>query len=157
MPTLAAAVAGTVIWGGPGTAQDTAGPECGSFTLERTFGSMTFVDLGPEGKSPGDQRVVRNMLTDQDGNAVGSIHIIATLLSKEDLLLARGVVDLPNGTISFDTLLTVPAADESPGPAIPNYSSVTGGTGAYAHATGVMITTTRDDDSRELSFDLRCD
>ena len=161
MATLAATVAGTLLWGGPGIAQDT-GPACGAFTLERTLGSMTFVDLGAEGKSPGDQRVLRNTLSDQDGNEVGSIHIISTLLSEdgpegEDLLLAHGVVELPNGTISVVTLLTVPAADESPGPDKPNHSSVTGGTGAFVHATGVMTTITRDDGTRELSFDLKCD
>jgi hypothetical protein len=161
MPIWAAAVAGGFLSSGA-AAQDMAGPECGSFTLERTLGSMTFVDLGAEGKSPGDQRVIRNTLSDRGGNEVGSIHIISTLVSAdgpegEDQLLARAVVDLPNGTISVVTLLTVPGADESPGPDKPNDSSVTGGTGAFAHATGVMTTTTREDGARELSFELRCD
>jgi hypothetical protein len=156
-----ATVTGTLLWAGSGAAQDLTGPECGPFTLERTQRSMAFVDLGAEGKSPGDQRVMRNTLADQDGNELGSVHIISTLVSEdgpegEDLLLAQSVVDLPNGTISYVTLLTVPAADESPGSAKPNYSSVTGGTGAFAHATGVMTTVTRDDGVRELSFDLRC-
>ena len=155
------AAAGMLMWHGPCVAQDVPGPECGPFTVERTLGSMTFVDLGAEGKSPGDQRVVRNTLTDQDGNEVGSIHIISTLLSEEgpegeDLLLANGVVELTTGTLSVVTLLTVPAADESPGPGKPNHSAVTGGTAAFANATGVMITTTRDDGRRELSFELTC-
>jgi hypothetical protein len=158
---LTAAAAAMLLWHGPCFAQDVAGPACGSFTLERTLGSMTFVDLGAEGKSPGDQRVIRNTLADQDGNEVGAIHIISTFLSGEgpegeDLLLANGVVELTTGTLSVATLLTVPAADQSPGPGKPNHSSVTGGTGAFANATGVMITTTRDDGRRELSFELTC-
>jgi hypothetical protein len=91
--------------------------------------------------------VIRNALSDQDGNDVGAIHITSTLVSEEgpeseDLLVARGVVDLPNGTISVVTLLTVPAAEARPGPDKPNDSPVTGGTGAFAHATGVMTTMT---------------
>ena len=161
VPTLAAAVTAALFSFGI-AAQDAARPACGPFTLERSLGTMAFVDLGAEGKSPGDQRVIRNTLQDQDGNEVGAIHIVSTLLAEqgpdgEDRLMAQGVVDLPNGTISVVTLLAVPAADASPGPDKPNESPVTGGTGAFAHATGVMTTTTLEDGRRELSFDLRCD
>jgi hypothetical protein len=102
---LAAAMAGPLLWEGPGLAQDVAGPECGSFTLERMLGILEFVDVGAEGKSPGDQRVLTNTLTDQDGKKVGSLHIVATLLAApgpegEDLLLANAVAEFPNGTIS---------------------------------------------------------
>lgn len=162
MAVLAAVTAGMLAWHGSAHAQDMTGPECGSFTLERTLGSMTFVDLGAEGKSPGDQRVIRNTLTDQDGNELGSIHIISTLLPEdgangEDHLLADAVVELANGTLSVVSLLTVPTADQSPGPDKPNQSAVTGGTGAFANATGVMITSTRDDGRRELAFELTCE
>jgi hypothetical protein len=162
LAVLVATTAGMLVGAGSGLAQDVTGPECGSFAVERTLGSMTFVDLGAEGKSPGDQRVIRNTLTDQDGNELGSIHIISTLMSEdgpegEDLLLANAVVELSSGTLSVVTLLTVPAADQSPGPGKPNHSAVTGGTGTFANAAGVMITTTRDDGRRELSFELTCD
>ena len=87
---------------------------------------------------------------------------MSTLLSEdgpegEDLTLANAVVQLANGTLSVVTLLTVPAADQSPGPGKPNESSVTGGTGAFANASGVMITTTQDDGRRELRFEIACD
>lgn len=159
---LAATSAGMLLWGGPGVAQDMAGPACGPFTLELTNDSITIVDLGPEGKSPGDQRVIEGTLTDKDGSQVGSLHLVSTLLSKpgpegQDLVFFSGIYEFRNGTISAVGLAPVPAADASRAPDKPVRSSVTGGTGAFAHARGEITATTRDNGPREPSFDITCD
>jgi hypothetical protein len=163
MAPLVAAMAGTLLWGGPGLAQDMAGPKCGSFTLEFTYDSITFVDLPPEGESPGDQRVIEGTLTDQDGNKVGAVYGISTLMSGpgpegQDLILVNAIEAFPNGTISMVGPAPVPdAADENRGPDKPVPYAVAGGTGAFGHATGEITATTRDDGMREFSFDLTCD
>lgn len=155
------AIALALLCGGPGLAQGTPGPKCGSFALQYTNDSRTFVDHGPEGKSPGDQRVAKGTLTDRSGNNVGSLYAVTTLLpgpgpEGQDLTLGNLIHEFPNGTISSVGLVPFAAADESRPPDKPTAYAVTGGTGAFARATGQVTGATLDDGTRELSYDLTC-
>lgn len=82
------------------------------------------------------------------------IHFVATLTGPAgDELLGNGCMILPDGKISFQILLSRPVTPDSHGN-INRYSAITGGTGDYRDARGVINDQTRANGYRELIIDF---
>jgi hypothetical protein len=78
------------------------------------------------------------------------IHFVVTLTGTAgDELLGNGCMILPDGKISFQILLSRPVVADSDGN-INRYSAITGGTGAYWNARGVINDQTHANGYREL-------
>ena len=137
-------VATVVITAGAVTALAACGSEDG--LNERTLrftdreGRMaTSVDAPPrtlarEQINPGDQVVTTRHLLDGSGNRAGTVHSVCTITDgqNEDATQAcQGVVELDDGRLSFSK--TAKLSEPKPPP-----MAVTGGTGAYNGATGVI-------------------
>lgn len=90
--------------------------------------------------SSGDLIVFTNPLADTAGKRVGRLHVqcVTTTGSSNFLaskLTCNGVMVLPGGTLSLQAIV---------GPNVPTTNAaITGGTGVYANARGVVVSTER--------------
>lgn len=155
--TLAAAALAALA--APAAAADA--PACGSFDLYPVADGITPVDEPPEGPSPGDRRIARYLLTDEDGATVGRFDVVATVLAApeggETELLATGVHAFASGTVTITMRYTLPdPASAGSGPDRELVQAVTGGTGDFAGASGTTTSVTLDDGRRRMTFDLDC-
>lgn len=138
---------------------------CAPFTVvsgdER---SVQHLDFGDDGPGPGDMRIGRRSLVDEAGNDRGHYRwvIIGLDASPEagDLGESYGihVMNLPDGQVHFQFLTEVVSAPDDTGrPSVgSSVGVVTGGTGAYASARGVVR---RDFDGAQSTYavDISCD
>jgi hypothetical protein len=113
-------------------------------------------DVRPHGLSTGDHFVGAVALR-QQGHMTGRLHVICTILDRsyrgQD---CQGVLVLRDGTITIssgglDRLL--PGQPASP-PHSPDEMAITGGTGAYRGATGVVSMQAHKDDSSTITVSL---
>ncbi len=122
---------------------------------------LTFVDHPPTGLSIGDNRVGSRNLLDTDGNAVGRTSWIVTVLETgEGDSLGSGAVtqhfELSNGSIvAHYTYDARKSLDKTPPTAGQRQFAVTGGTGDFRGATGI-IEYVLDDGSATYVFDIDC-
>ncbi|MEM7446078.1 MAG: hypothetical protein AAF414_22350 [Pseudomonadota bacterium] len=160
MSKLAAALALTTI-AGVASAQQASDPHCGNFVAFVVNDDVTVVDQGPEGASPGDQRIIRGRLTDTDGNRIGRQHAIATIshssVEGEPLFYVTLLETFDVGTVASTAMIPSPnALDPSSRPDASYQRAVTGGTGDFAHATGTVTLESTADGSRRATYDLDC-
>lgn len=114
------------------------------------------VDLGPRGLSNGDYFVAAITLRSADRIA-GRAHVICTIVDRryqgQDcdfvLLFRDGTVTASGG--GLDRLL--PAQSPPPDDAADEYA-ITGGTGAYQGASGVLSMRSHNDDSSTITLSL---
>ncbi|RBW60447.1 hypothetical protein [Ruegeria sp. A3M17] len=139
--------------------------ECGDFTIYYRQHDVYVEDRGEEGEGPADVRHGSAQLHDADDQPIGSFFWKATVMPRhadglEDQphpLLATGHTVLSNGTINWSGV-----ADRSniQGKNLPTRSfqyGVTGGTGVFSGAGGVMeAVTVEGEDRRTLNFTLMC-
>lgn len=150
-----------VVYSGSAMAQDAEGPECGTFTLYYEQAWREYVDHGAEGPSTGDQRISSGHVFDDEGNQVGEVDIITTMLAAPDgedhPVLAMLHHTFPNGSLNSvvrgaksnanDVNRTTSASHERP---------ITGGSGEFAHATGSVTSVFRRDGPCELTSNVIC-
>jgi hypothetical protein len=106
---------------------------------------FTFIDVGERGKSPGDYGVFRDPLADPDtGKHVGTIDVQCIAAYADQ---CRGSIRLiGRGQIVFDGITPV-GVD-------PDRFAVTGGTGVFAKARGLLVVSFPSEDSATLTLRL---
>ncbi|MEM7443605.1 MAG: hypothetical protein AAF414_09785 [Pseudomonadota bacterium] len=118
--------------------------------------TTNIIDHPPEGDSPGDIRVGLRELADQDGNPAGALYFVSTLAQLSDegehLFVADFQVDLPDGLLVGST--NFQRVNDTTQESAPLVIVITGGSGAYRGASGVLEIESGDRPS--YSFDLDC-
>ncbi|MEM8564162.1 MAG: hypothetical protein AAGF57_18130 [Pseudomonadota bacterium] len=127
-----------------------------------TVGEITFVDNGDEGVSPGDNRILTHHLADENGDEVGIVNVISTVLHSPvpaaTTMYAEGAMHFDAGTLHWSNTSTlVDAADTSRTTDDAFDTVVLGGTGAFRYATGTFHLAPRADGSYDMSFDISCE
>jgi hypothetical protein len=144
-----------------GFAQDTSGPHCGTFDVTIRYDKGSTVDNGPGGPSTGDQRILRYLISDAGGKQLGQMLVTATVMPQRDDrnydLHSHLVHTFPNGTI---VSVESPRVSAVLRPEIsPNHTidgAVTGGTGAFAGATGTTSAKPVENGVYRKTFNIRC-
>lgn len=125
---------------GAGASAQSSGPR--TLSLEELEKGSTFVHIrntkttSQRSNSQGDVITFTNPLADASGRMVGKIHVgcLTTTGARDFLksvLTCTGVLVLRDGTLTM-------VANTSPGLPMTT-GAITGGTGAYANATGVVV------------------
>lgn len=159
---FAAILAAAVLPLGVASAQDSAVPHCGAFVSYLEPQSVEVLDLGAEGPSAGDQRLIHETIFDADGNAIGTQDALATLLARtdgqgRDLFFVTLLASFADGELASTALIpSRDTATRAAGPTSQYSRIVTGGTGAFAHATGTVQLETLADGRRQARYDLTC-
>jgi hypothetical protein len=105
------------------------------------------IDLGKKGHSLGDQLVIAEDLY-QNGKKIGDHSVVCTYVhTGPDALQCLGTFALPQGQITGQALLHLPAASAVD-------VAVTGGSGAYSAAGGYVRTVPAGTTERHVTFHL---
>ncbi|MEM7443899.1 MAG: hypothetical protein AAF414_11275 [Pseudomonadota bacterium] len=126
-----------------------------------TLGEITFIDHSEEGAGPGDNRVLIHYLTDENGEDVGYAHVLSTVLHPPEpgvtSIYVEGTMHLAGGTLHWTDVQTiVDPTDTSRSTPDPIEAVISGGTGAFRHASGVYHGVPQGDDAYNISFDISC-
>ena len=127
----------------PASAQDPAARVLKLTELEKgsTFKHVRTTKSGSRRANlPGDLIVFTNPVADGSGETVGRLHVqCVTTTGASNFLKSKltcaGVMTLPGGTLTLQAMT-------SPGNPTTN-GAITGGTGVYANARGVLVSTER--------------
>jgi Dirigent-like protein len=133
------AVAAAAILGSGAVAQ---GPSSGILTLTELDRGSTFTHIRntkttlPRSNALGDLIVFTNPLADASGQVVGRLHVDCVTTTgardfRKSVLTCGGVMVLRDGTLTLQTTVS-PSTPTTTG-------AITGGTGAYANARGVVV------------------
>ncbi|MEU8079598.1 hypothetical protein AB0B31_29655 [Catellatospora citrea] len=105
------------------------------------------LDHGKKGPSLGDERTVFEDVY-RDGKKIGDHSVVCTYVSLgPDALQCVGTFSLPDGQITAQALLHLPAAASIDIP-------ITGGSGAYSTAQGYVHTVPAGETERHLTFHI---
>ncbi len=157
---IAAAIAFISFVAAPGQAH--AAPECGPFAVMLENEHRHFVNIAAEGASPGDMRVLRMKLKDEDGNKIGTLHISSVLLPP---VMEDGAQNVQatqqhvfeNGTIASIAIILQPDMDDIDVEPVASYAApVLGGTGEFIHVSGAIERSMDKDGNIWFRYDLRC-
>ena len=109
----------------------------GTLTVLTKNREIKTVELGPQGPSHGDIRVINAPLYDQSGKEkVGRLDVFCAITDpgqKAHMAQCTGTFSLQDGEISVQGVVPVPNASN---PAAGNVDAITGGTGKYAGVRG---------------------
>ncbi|WP_421725998.1 allene oxide cyclase barrel-like domain-containing protein [Bauldia sp.] len=136
---------------------------CAPFQAVSELDTIHFIDHGEDELSPGDQRVLKFMYFDTDGNRIGTQHTTTTVMHPhpEDgdghALMANAVLVFDAGTLrtSLFSQLRDPT-DTSQSSVDPVEWVVLGGTGVFAGATGNTRPVPRGDGTYDVEIDIVC-
>jgi hypothetical protein len=146
VPILAlAAIVVSALLLGPGASAQSSGPR--TLTLKELEEGATFTHIRNTKSAPnrsnaqGDVLAFTNPLADSSGRVVGKLHVgcLTTTGARDfmkSVLTCTGVLALRDGTLTM-------VANTSPGRATTT-GAITGGTGAYANARGVVVSKAAD-------------
>ncbi|MEM9107282.1 MAG: hypothetical protein AAGC96_16645 [Pseudomonadota bacterium] len=144
-----------------GVTVSAAAPACEDQALFMSNENILFLGDATEGAKPGDRRILDWRVHDAEGNALGSFHVITTVLGEAEdghLITAVGSVIFPNGEIHATITTELPDASSSTRSSAQNVDwAIVGGTDAFAHAFGTLVTGPPADATRSLddwSFDI---
>ncbi|MFE8950167.1 hypothetical protein [Streptomyces sp. NPDC007856] len=105
------------------------------------------IDLGEKGKSLGDQLVIAEDLY-RHGKKIGDHSVVCTYIHTEpDALQCLGTFALPEGQITGQALLHLPAPSAVD-------VAVTGGSGAFSNVGGYVRTVPAGTTERHVTFNL---
>ncbi|MEM7443527.1 MAG: hypothetical protein AAF414_09390 [Pseudomonadota bacterium] len=138
--------------------------ECAHPDILSTFGEVAYIDHSDEGAGPGDNRVLIHHLTDEDGDDVGFAHVLSTVMhspesgeSGETHIHLEGTVHLDDGVLHWSDVQTLFDPTDTSRTAEETFEAVvTGGTGAFRHASGVIHGEPLGDGAFSISFDISC-
>jgi hypothetical protein len=96
--------------------------------------SVTRVDIGAKGKSPGDTEIIRQLLFNRrlTQRSIGSADLVCTFVDDRRLRVCRGTYSLPKGKLVVGGSLSYRQFYEL---------AVLGGTGIYDNARGSLVVT----------------
>jgi len=96
--------------------------------------SVTRVDIGAKGKSPGDMEVIRQLLFNRrvTQKSIGSADLVCTFIDSRRSRVCRGTYQLPKGRLVVGGSLLYRQFYEL---------AVLGGTGIYDNARGSLVVT----------------
>ena len=125
---------------------------------------IEFIDLEPEGVSPGDFRVGLGPLVNQDGDVVGEIEWIATIVRPDSegntRQMADAVLRLATGDILYRMLpeRTIREGNITELSVSPVEATrlITGGTGVFANASGDVAWDRDDEDNITFTVNVTC-
>lgn len=138
---------------------------CEEFTVQWAVDKVTSIDLLEEGRSIGDQMVVRGNISDMAGTPVGSMFVNSTVMPYSDDLEDSQPIPFfaimhyifPDGRLTtsgiFERHDTGTNTDLPP---VTFEYPIIGGTGIFSHTTGTMVASTDDSGTRLLNFRPRC-
>lgn len=136
--------------------------QCGSFTVYQSNPHLTFVDHRGDGATPGDQRIIKADLVDEEGRAVGRQDIVATVVHPEEngsqTVMSNILERFEQGSIS--TVTYAKFQDIAGNPSPPEHAlvwHVVGGTDAFAGAEGSIRSTPSADGRRAYEHELTCE
>lgn len=124
---------------------------------------VNYVDQGPDGLSVGDRRIGYRAVKSSDGAQIGHHSWINTVVfANPDTGIIRSfedhVIRFDDGQVFFSVsneLIRLPS--DTAKPSVPDHSgAVTGGTGSYARAQGV-VDVSFEGTAIEYGFDINCD
>ena len=126
--------------------------------------SVEYLDIHTEGPGPGDMRVGRRGLVDEDGNAAGSYRWILRSLDappgsgERSEVYQNHAMTLNDGELHFQSLAeAVRSADGTDRVSVGDYTGIViGGTGAYMFARGT-VDASFDGKQVTYAFNIRCD
>ena len=136
-------------------------PKCEVFELIVGEGSTNVIDTGPDGLSIGDSRVGARDLLNADGDVVGELLFNASVVSEKDgMYRLMGDVHyvFDSGRLHFATVYELPDPSTPDLPkTLPSFEyHATGGVGAFEGVSGSTKTTSHDDGSRKIVFNISC-
>ncbi|MEM6464539.1 MAG: hypothetical protein AAF724_21780 [Pseudomonadota bacterium] len=143
-------------------------PDCTPFTLQALDGRVVKThDQGDSGPSIGDLRLGERIVGDEDGNPVGELRWVITLLDPDHggeptHHLMRMYFLLDSGTIITEGVHALMAQmhDADRVSVAPTEMVILGGTGAFRHARGVvdyMPATDGNPEDVQFGLDISCD
>lgn len=134
---------------------------CGEFIIYIKNSKVSFFDIEPEGISTGDRRLGRYDIVDEAGNQLGSFVFTGTIMppsgNGKHQLHAVAHYSLESGSIS--TSMVYEMNDASNTTTTPDQQfvyPVTGGTGSFAGARGILVSSKDSKGRRAHTFDLTC-
>ncbi|MEM7445945.1 MAG: hypothetical protein AAF414_21665 [Pseudomonadota bacterium] len=163
IPSRAAAIASACLALSPMAPSAASGQEgCELPNILLRVGEIAFIDHGDDGVTPGDNRVLLHYLFDDDGEEIGTVHALSTVLhsptAEGTTIYVEGTLHVDSGTVHWTNTQTLAdPGDTSRSTADHVETVIAGGTGAFQHARGIMLVTPLDDNEYELSFDIVCD
>ena len=130
------------------------GPACEDMALFKSNEEIIFLGDEMAGAQPGDRRILDWRVHDAAGNDLGSFHVVTTVLSDTaggHLITAVGSLLFPNGEVHASTTTELPdAASEGRSSADAVVWAIVGGTGAFDHASGTIVTGPPEDAAQSL-------
>ncbi|MDP5220415.1 hypothetical protein Q5Y75_24830 [Ruegeria sp. 2205SS24-7] len=141
---------------------------CGQTELRFSNTLIEFVGVNPASAGVGDRRISHWYLEDLGGLYVGAFDVITTVLGgHQDMghyVRVDGSLAFPNGDIFVATTTSIADAADTyrSGEAQQVYDwAVTGGTGDFANASGMVSVTVPEKhqahlDNRPIKLDVRC-
>jgi hypothetical protein len=106
----------------------------GTIRITNSEVSVTRVDIGATGKSPGDTEIVRQLLFNRrlSQKSIGNADLVCTFVDDRRLRFCRGTYQLPKGKLVVGGSLLYRQFYEL---------AVLGGTGIYNNARGSLVVT----------------
>lgn len=138
-------------------------PPCETFTLQSVQVENTAIDTGAQGESLGDERIGSRELADSDGNVVGKLRWVDTLVGVDegsegaDFSLAASVYSLPGGNLYGQVLLEFTSANDPDEDPRSMMVAIVGGTGAYVRSEGQVEVSFEPGGANTYEFQLYCD
>jgi hypothetical protein len=159
MKRIGAAVAGMVAVaaaiGGMWVRGASASPKGQTIRIDAVVAAENFVDVEPVGPSLGDTLIVHDDWKDMDGTVVGDDGLVCTVtfIDPDGSTTFQCVLTghLESGDLTAQGLFTEPAAEPPPASAV---LAVTGGTGAFAGATGTVKVQEISEEETHFTFRL---
>lgn len=137
-------------------------PNCGAFDVTRGDGNIQIIDNTEKGLSIGDRRIGSYDLIGADGTLVGQLLFEASVVAESDgghRLIGKAHVVFDDGVLHYPVTYELRDASKPAAPpsSLPNFNYyVTGGVGAYEHASGTATHLTLEDGTRVFRFNLEC-
>jgi hypothetical protein len=133
--------------------------ECSDFTVMLERDAVEYIDHGEAGLSTGDRRVGRYFLNDDQGNRIGTMDYITTVLvplsDGHHPLHAAGHHLFDNGQITHSLIYDLTDPTSEAVVAEQAIFTVTGGTGAFDGVSG-SIELVETDGMRQLQYSISC-
>lgn len=138
---------------------------CEPFTVIWAVDHVVSFDHGQDGRSIGDEMLVRGDMFDLDGTRVGTMFVDAKVMPYSEATEDHEMIPFltimhhifPKGSLTTSGVFERHDTGTNKNITPVEYEyPIIGGTKAFSNATGMMIASTDEDGQRRLSFQPRC-